>query len=249
MVRNLSPFNKFILIAFLFTGLNALCGIIGVIASINYSNDFPYLAMQLLIFGAIFDFLDGRIAKMAPTSSPLGAYSDSIGDVITFAVLPGIMLLNSPIIGNEIAELSVFIALGIAGFYTLCGWGRLMRFATHPTKTHFEGLPSPAAALLIGSSAILATQPEMIWFFWSNGLPLTLITFITGVLMILTVAYPTPKRGKTPDMVAIGITGIVVMVFVFFPNYLTLSTILFIAFLYTILGPTMYLKVTADSST
>ncbi|MFX0123735.1 MAG: CDP-alcohol phosphatidyltransferase family protein [Candidatus Hodarchaeota archaeon] len=244
----MSSLNKFTLLAFLFTGLNALCGVIGIIVSIFYANELPYLAMQLLIFGAIFDFLDGRLAKMAPISLALGAYFDSIGDVITFAILPGIMLLNSPLFGNEIAGLSLYFALGIAGFYSLCGWGRLMRFATRPTDIYFEGLPSPAAALLIGSSAILAIQPEMTWIFWANGLSLTLITLITSVLMILTVAYPTPKRGKTPDMVAIGITGIIVMIFVFFPSTLTLSAILFIALLYTILGPTMYLKVTSDTS-
>ena len=246
-MKNLSSLNKFSLLAFLFTGLNALCGIVGIIASVYYPNDLLFLPMQLLIIGAIFDFLDGRVAKMAQISSTLGAYSDSIGDVITFAILPGIMLLNSPLVGNEITGVSLYIALGVAGFYTFCGWGRLMRFVSRPTDIYFEGLPSPAAALLIGSSAILATQPEMIWLFWSNGLPLTLVTLITGVLMILTVRYPTPKRGKTPDMVAIAICGIIVMIFVFLPNYLTLSAILFIALLYTILGPTMYLKVTSNS--
>jgi CDP-diacylglycerol--serine O-phosphatidyltransferase len=246
-VKILSSLNKFTLLAFFFTGLNALCGVIGIIASIYHPNDLLFLPMQLLIIGAIFDFLDGRVAKMAQISSTLGAYSDSIGDVITFAILPGIMLLNSPLIGNEIAGVSIYIALGVAGFYSFCGWGRLMRFATRPTDIYFEGLPSPAAALLIGSCAILATQSEMVWLFWSNGLPLTLITLVTGLLMILTVRYPTPKRGKTPDMVAISICGIIVMIFVFLPNYLTLSAILFIALLYTILGPTMYLKVTSDS--
>lgn len=246
-MRILSSLNKFTLLAFLFTGLNALCGVIGIFASKFYPNELPFLPMQLLIFGAIFDFLDGRIAKMAPSSSVLGAYSDSISDVITFAILPGFMLLNSPLVGNEIVGIDLFIALGVAGFYSLCGWGRLMRFASKPTDVYFEGLPSPAAALLIGSSAILATQPEMSWVFWPNGFPLTLITLITGVLMILTVQYPTPKRGKTPDMVAIGICGIIVMIFAIFPNTLTLSAILFISLLYTILGPTMYLQVTSDS--
>jgi CDP-diacylglycerol--serine O-phosphatidyltransferase len=246
-VRILSSHDKFTLLAFLFTSLNALCGVIGIIASIYYPNDLLFLPMQLLIIGAIFDFLDGRIAKMAQTSSTLGVYFDSIGDVITFAILPGIMLFNAPLVGNEIAGLGLYIALGVTGFYSLCGWGRLIRFATRPTDIYFEGLPSPAAALLIGSSAILATQPEVTWLFWSNGLPLTMITLITAILMVLTVNYPTPKRGKTPDMVAIGIAGITVMIFVLFPNTLTLSLILFIALLYTILGPTMYLKVTIDS--
>ena len=199
--------------------------------------------MQLLIFGAIFDYLDGKVAKKASSTSTLGAYSDSVGDVITFAILPGIMVLNSPLIGNGILEIQEVIALIIAGFYSLCGWARLIRFATHPTEIHFEGLPSPAAALLVGSSAVLATIPEMIWLFWSNGLPLTLIIVITGFLMILTIDFPTPKRGKTPDMIAIGIAGIIVLSFVFIPHYITLSAILFIALLYTTLGP-LYLRKT-----
>ncbi|UCG89756.1 MAG: CDP-alcohol phosphatidyltransferase family protein [Candidatus Heimdallarchaeota archaeon] len=238
----MSSLNKFILLAFLLTALNALCGIGGIIVSIYFSNDLPYLAMQLLIFGAIFDFLDGRVAKMAPISSTLGAYFDSIGDVITFAILPGIMLLNSPMIGNDIAEFNSILSLFIAGFYSFCGWARLMRFATHPTEIHFDGLPSPAAALLVGSSAVLANLSEMSWLFWANGITLTLIAIITGFLMILTVKYPTPKRGKTPDMVAIGIAGLVVITFVFFPFYGTLSAVLFIAILYTAFGPLYLIK-------
>ena len=238
----MSSLDKFILLAFLFTALNALCGIGGIIISLFFSFDFPYLPMQLLIFGAIFDFLDGWVAKRSSSPSTLGAYMDSIGDVITFAILPGIMVLNSPLIGNGILEIQDAVKLVIAGFYTLCGWVRLIRFATHPTVIHFDGLPSPAAALLVGSSAVLATLPEMNWLFWSNGLPLTLITVITGFLMILTINYPTPKRGQTADMVAISIAGIVVLLFAFIPNYITLSTILFISLLYTILGPLYLIK-------
>lgn len=198
--------------------------------------------MQLLIFGAIFDYLDGRVAKKAPNPSVLGAYSDSVADVISFAILPGVMVLNS--LGEYgIFETQGVFALVIAGFYSLCGWARLIRFATHPTDIHFDGLPSPAAALFVGSSALLATQQETQWIFWTNGLPLTLITILISILMILTVNYPTPKRGKTPDMVAIGIAGVVVLTFVFFPFYGTLGAILFIAILYTTFGP-LYLRKT-----
>ena len=243
----MSSLNKFTLLAFLLTGLNALCGIVGIYVSLFFSIDFPYLPMQLLIFGAIFDYLDGKVAKRSPSSSTLGAYLDSVGDVITFAILPGIMVLNSPLIGHGILDIQEVTALVIAGFYSLCGWARLIRFASHPTEIHFNGLPSPAAALLVGSSAVLATLPDMNWLFWSNGLPLSLITVITGFLMILTIDYPTPKRGKTPDMVAIGIAGVVVLFFVFIPNYISLSAILFIALLYTTLGP-LYLRETRKFS-
>ncbi|MHA2223847.1 MAG: CDP-alcohol phosphatidyltransferase family protein [Candidatus Hodarchaeales archaeon] len=236
--------NKYTFLAFSFTGLNALCGCLGILFALFFSENFPFVPMQLLIFGAIFDFLDGKMAKKAPITSTLGAYSDSIGDVITFAILPGIMLLNSPLIGNDIIELKSIIALGIAGLYTFCAWIRLIRFAAHPTEIYFDGLPSPAAALLVGSSALLATMPEMIWIFWLNGIPLSMVVLTISVLMILTINYPTPKRGKTPDMVAIAIAGIVVITFVFLPSYFTLTFILFIALLYTTLGP-LYLQQTS----
>jgi CDP-diacylglycerol--serine O-phosphatidyltransferase len=245
MVRMMTTIDKYLFLAFFFTALNGICGIVGIIASI-YLLEFPYLPLQLLIFGAIFDFLDGKMAKRAKMSSTLGAYSDSIGDVITFAILPGIMLLNAPLIYNNISEIKEIIALGIAGLYSLCGWARLVRFATQPTEIYFDGLPSPAAALLIGSSAVLATSNEAKWLFWSNGLPLTLLVISTGLLMILTIKYPTPKRGKTPDMIAIGIAGVVVLTFVFIPIYLTLIAVLFISLLYTILGP-LYLRETTKS--
>lgn len=238
-------YNRFIFLAFLFTALNALCGIIGILVSLYLSEDLLYLPFQLLIFGTIFDFLDGKMAKRAPMSSSLGAYSDSIGDVITFAILPGIMLLNAPLFGHTMGNSASLFALSIAGFYSLSGWIRLVRFVNSPTSFHFDGLPSPAASLFIGSSTLLAVHPEMVWLFPSSGLVLTVVTLIISVLMVLTVKYPTPKRGKASDMIAIGIAGIVVLLFVFIPNYLTLSAVLLIAILYTGLGP-LYLASTAS---
>ncbi|MFW9779649.1 MAG: CDP-alcohol phosphatidyltransferase family protein [Candidatus Heimdallarchaeota archaeon] len=230
-------YNKYFLLAFLFTTLNAICGIAGIFVSLYLPDNLFYLPFQLLIFGAIFDFLDGQMAKRAPLSSSFGAYFDSIGDVITFAILPGIMLLNAPLLDTGQGSSTDLFSLGIAGFYTICGWIRLVRFASQPTAIHFDGLPSPAAALLMGSCALLAQHPELTWLFPQNGVVLALIALAIGVLMILTIKYPTPKRGKTPDMVAIGIAGIVVLAFVFLPHYLTLGGVLFIAVLYTVLGP------------
>ncbi len=238
-------YDKYAGLAFVFTGLNALCGIIGILILIYLPTNFPYLPLQMLILGAIFDFLDGYIAKRSSIKSSLGVYSDSIGDVITFAILPGIMLLNSPLIGNNSAEFQSLLALIIAGFYSFCAWARLVRFASKPTAIYFDGLPSPAAALLIGSCALLARFSQIDFIFWSNGIPLSLIAIAIGILMILTIKYPTPKRGKTPDMIAIGIAGIVVLIFIFIPNSFTASTILFIALLYTIFGP-LYLRKTSQ---
>ncbi len=187
--------NKFIIIAFIFTSLNVACGLIGIIISLYYSSEYFFLPLQLLIFGAIFDFLDGKIAKMSPTESTIGIYSDSIGDTITFAILPGIMVLNAPVIGNEFPKIAALLSLGIVGFYSLCGWARLVRFTFRPTAVYYEGFPSPAAALFVGSSAMLAQFTEIEWIFWPNGVPLTCITIVVGLLIVLTIT-PENTRGN-----------------------------------------------------
>lgn len=235
--------DKFAIIAFLFTFLNLFCGLIGIIVSVDFSSEFFYLPLQLLIFGTIFDFLDGKIAKMSSTKSALGVYSDSIGDTITFAILPGIMVLNAPTIGNNNPEIAALLGLGIAGIYSLCGWARLVHFTFRPTARHFEGFPSAAAALFVGSSAILAQSVEAEWLFWPNGVTLSVITVIIGFLMIVPINYPNPKRQMKPDLIAIGVAGIIVIIFVLFPYTLTLFGVIFIAMLYTVFGP-YYLKKT-----
>ncbi len=235
--------NKYTLIANIFTATNALAGIIGIITAIYFPETLPFVPLQLVIIGAIFDFLDGFMAKRAPTTSAFGVYADSISDVITFAILPGIMVLQTNLIGTNSEGIIGLTPLLIAGFYTLSGWMRLIRFATHPTSIYYEGLPSPAAALLIGTCATLSTMQEATWFFAQDGLMLTLFTLITGLLMTEIVKYPSPKRGQLSDMLLIILAGLVVISYVFFPGILTLSLILFISLLYTIFG-SLYLLVT-----
>jgi len=233
----LTTINKYIGIAFIFTGLNAVCGLIGIIVSIYPIFASIYLPMQMIILGAIFDFLDGKIAKKSPVEFNLGIYLDSLGDIISFAILPGIMLLNAPLFGVELKELSLIFQLGIAGFYTLCGWARLIRFSFQPTFNYFEGFPSPAAALLVGTCAILSQFPEMHWLFWPNGVILSIIAILTGVNMVNMIKYPTPKRQMRSDTIFIIIAGVIVLIFFFLPALLSLIGILVISIVYTILGP------------
>ena len=239
----MTPISKYTLAAHLFTLSNALAGIIGIFIAINFSDTLPFVPLQLVILGAIFDFLDGFMAKRAPTTSSFGVYADSVSDVLTFAILPGIMVLQTNLIGTNWQGLIGLTPLLIAGFYTISGWIRLIRFATNPTSIYYEGLPSPAAALLIGTSATLATLQQAAWLFAEDGLILSLLTILTGFLMIEIVHYPSPKRGQLLDMLLIMFAGLVVISFVFFPSILTLSMILFISLLYTTCG-SIYLIVT-----
>jgi CDP-diacylglycerol--serine O-phosphatidyltransferase len=238
----MSTINKYTLLANLFTISNAIVGVIGIIVSIYYHIDLPFVAMQMLVFGELFDFLDGYMAKKGSTTSNFGVYADTVSDVITFAVLPGIMLLNTSLLGTSNNELMISIPLIIAGFYSLCGWIRLVRFSSSPTTIYFEGLPSPAAALLIGASATLSYLSELPLLFGEDGIVLSLLAIITGILMVSKIRYPTPKRKQKSDLGLIAVAGCVVISFLFFPEILTLGLILFISLLYTIFGPFYFFR-------
>ena len=242
----MNTLNRYTITANLFTIFNGLSGVLGIIVAIFYHETLPYVPFQLMIFGEIFDFLDGFLAKRAPSPSKFGVYADSVSDVITFAILPGIMLLKTNLIGTNETGILIFLPLFIAAFYTISGWIRLIRFASNPTSVYFEGLPSPAAALLIGASATISTINELPWLFGEDGLLLSLIAISAGILMVLVINYPTPKRGQNADLTLIGIAGIAVISYLVFPGILLLSIILFISLFYTIVGP-LYLKYTSRS--
>jgi CDP-diacylglycerol--serine O-phosphatidyltransferase len=115
------------------------------------------------IFGAaIVDFLDGWVARWLKATSALGAQLDSLSDVVSFGVAPGMIAYQflryayaSQPNGLDIAEIWLFPAflLPLAGAY------RLARFNTDPaTSSHFVGLPIPAAGILI------ASFPLIYWF-------------------------------------------------------------------------------------
>lgn len=240
----MNTLNRYTITANLFTIFNGLSGVLGIIVAIFYHETLPYVPFQLMIFGEIFDFLDGFLAKRAPSPSKFGVYADSVSDVITFAILPGIMLLKTNLLGTNETGILIFLPLFIAGFYTISGWIRLIRFASNPTSVYFEGLPSPAAALLIGASATISTINELPWLFGEDGLLLSLIAISAGILMVLVINYPTPKRGQKADLTLIGIAGIAVISYLVFPGIFILSIILFISLFYTIVGP-LYLKYTS----
>jgi CDP-diacylglycerol--serine O-phosphatidyltransferase len=74
-----------------FTALNMACGFFSVI--LGWRGEF-YQASMLLVLGAIFDSVDGRVARMTGTQSAFGEQFDSISDVVTFGVAPAFLVYN-----------------------------------------------------------------------------------------------------------------------------------------------------------
>jgi CDP-diacylglycerol---serine O-phosphatidyltransferase len=149
---------------------NGICGLAGVamasrigpaeLPEVNNTNF--ALAGWFILFGMVFDMLDGYVARLSKTASDFGGELDSLCDVVTFGVTPAFLLLKlGP--SKEANEFLHMVLAGIAGLYFACTALRLARFNvandTDPAShKRFKGLPSPGAAGCIAGLAILRGQ-------------------------------------------------------------------------------------------
>ena len=136
---------------YLLPNILTLAGVCLGISSIKFSIDGNYgLAVIFILFAAILDALDGRVARLIKGTSEFGKELDSLTDFVSFGIAPVFILY--------FWELSNYGKLGwtITLIYSVCCVLRLARF--NLTKiddkqiwknNYFEGVPSPAGGLLI----------------------------------------------------------------------------------------------------
>ena len=102
----------------------------------------------MIVFAAVLDGLDGRIARMTKTTSAYGNEFDSLADLVSFGVAPA-MLANHWALSN-LGRLGWLVSF----LYVVCAAMRLARFniqAASADRRYFVGLPSPASAGSVGS--------------------------------------------------------------------------------------------------
>ncbi|MDZ4779800.1 MAG: CDP-diacylglycerol--serine O-phosphatidyltransferase [Planctomycetia bacterium] len=114
------------------------------------------LCGSLIFLAMVFDALDGHVARLSRTSSDFGAQLDSLCDVVTFGAAPAFLLVK---MCPSVAWWSPHIVWLIPALFVACAAMRLARFnvETGDDDDHmnFSGLPSPAAAAVVASSALL----------------------------------------------------------------------------------------------
>lgn len=130
----------------LFTLANLTCGILATICLIK-THDFE-LAAYLVLAGALFDFFDGLIARLLGVSGELGKQLDSLADMVTFGLVPGLigfsLCKEFDLVSKEGYGLIVFIPLVI----TLMSAMRLAIFNISTDQSDsFIGVPTPANTL------------------------------------------------------------------------------------------------------
>ncbi len=125
------------------TSLNLLCGSLG-IASVLEGNAVP--AAYFVWAACVFDFLDGFTARALNVSSPIGKELDSLADVISFGLLPAVIMYKLWPAGTD--GLLPYFSFLIVIFSAL----RLAIFNIDETQSDsFKGLPTPANALFISA--------------------------------------------------------------------------------------------------
>lgn len=144
------------------TSMNLLCGVMGVIATLQGNIN---IAFCLMLAAAVFDFCDGLSARLLNAYSDLGKQLDSLADMVSFGILPSIMLYKLMLIAYGDCIWS-YIPLVIAVFSAL----RLAKFNIDERQSeNFIGLATPACAMICGSFAYYATNDtSSILYAWAS---------------------------------------------------------------------------------
>lgn len=143
---------------------NLLCGCLAVVAIFEGN---LFTASYLVGLAAVLDFLDGFTARMLKVTSPIGKDLDSLADMVTFGLVPGILMFKLSGIAIEIfneqnahtiPQWASYLAFSIPIFSAI----RLAKFNNDTRQLDsFIGLPTPANAMLICSlPLILKSNPD-----------------------------------------------------------------------------------------
>ena len=124
--------------------MNLLCGALGVIFTFQGALD---IAFYLMLAAAVCDFFDGFAARMLNAYSAMGKELDSLADLISFGLLPSLML-HRRLVEGGMTGFVTFIPLIICVFSGL----RLAKFNVDERQSeNFLGLATPACAIWCGS--------------------------------------------------------------------------------------------------
>jgi CDP-diacylglycerol--serine O-phosphatidyltransferase len=159
---------------------NLFCGFYSILSS--FKNDFKTAAIMVVV-AAIFDTLDGRLARLTRATSKFGAELDSLCDLVSFGVAPAMLMYQW--------ALEPFGRLGLMAcfLFAACGALRLARFNVQigiVEKNYFQGLPIPMAAGIVASSYLAFNDME-----WqaTGSIPLLCMTILLAFVMVSNFRY------------------------------------------------------------
>tara|TARA_Y100001958_G_scaffold154839_1_gene144441 strand:- start:556 stop:1347 length:792 start_codon:yes stop_codon:yes gene_type:complete len=221
---------------YLLPNILTLAGVCLGISSIKFAIDGNYsLAVILIMFAAILDALDGRVARLIKGTSEFGKELDSLTDFVSFGIAPVLILYFWEL--NNYGRLGWAIAL----IFSVCCVLRLARFNLTKNENDqkwknnfFEGVPSPAGGLLILTPLIFELAELNLNFNLINLTPY--LTVLIALLLVSKIPTLSLKRisiaPSTTVFILLG-AGIIFIALVFF----TFQTLLVFGLVYLLSIP------------
>ena len=216
---------------YLLPNILTLGGVCLGISSIKFSIDGNFnLAVTLILFAAILDALDGRVARLIKGTSEFGKELDSLTDFVSFGIAPVLILY--------FWELSNYGKLGwaISLIYSVCCVLRLARFNLTKTDTQqewknnfFEGIPSPAGGLLILTPLIYELSDLKFDFNIREVTPY--LTILIALLLVSKIPTPSLKKISISSKTTIFLLLTIGIIFIALLFY-TFETLLIFSFAY-----------------
>ena len=160
----------------LFTLANLCCGVLGII--LVFEGEITDAA-YLIWIAAIFDFLDGFMAKILKAQSELGRQLDSLADLVTFGVLPSIIYYS--LLKGQFEIPLEYLSFSIAIFSAL----RLAKFNIDESQsTVFSGLTTTANGILASSVPLILAGSTLLNQTLTHKYLLLVIMLIPAILMV-----------------------------------------------------------------
>lgn len=180
----------------------------------NSENFYFFISAGLCIMiAAIFDGLDGPLARLFKSQSQLGEQLDSLADLTTFGLAPGFLMYKLYLYEIVITKASlgtpwdIPVGMAIAAIFPLCAAFRLARFNVAHDPGSFVGLPSPVAGLLIAFIPIYNNNTQYI------SRPVAIVIFVSvAFLMISNIKYTKPQSGLKRQFTILRAIGFIAII-------------------------------------
>jgi len=201
----------------LFTLLNLFCGSVGVIFAVQVD---LITSSYFVLLGILFDFFDGFFARKFNSQSSLGLQLDSLADMVTSGLIPGIFMMNLLQLSLDSSWPMWDIIPYFALIITLCSAYRLANFNISKQNNYFIGLPTPANTLLIVSlPLVLEFQDSELWSpIILSPTFLIVLTFLLSFLLnsklrLISIKFKTLDIKNNLDKYVLIISSFLILIF------------------------------------
>lgn len=224
------------------TSLNLASGFAAIVFVFNGD---PITACWLILAAMIFDFFDGFASRLLKAYSDLGKELDSLADVVSFGVAPGLIIfttlaksMNLETSGNN--AILYYIVIAVAALLPVCAGLRLAKFNIDTTQSDtFRGLPTPAAALAVVTLILSGHYSDsgLINSFLASPVSVLIFSVVISLLMVTRIPLLSLKfhdfrlKGNEGRFLLITVCALLFIIFRFagipwiIPSYILVSVI------------------------